>query len=285
LKNPLSIAIYSGVSKSTTFIERLISGLSNRDIVVYIFGVKLGKTKATNKVKYFTYGGKFHKLYVLVKYSTLLFLFKNADKKRIDKFLKEKKRSTLYNRVKYYPVLWVSPDIFHIQWAKALEEWIWVQDFGIKLVVSLRGAHINYSPIADSKLALMYQHNFPKVDHFHAVSKAIGVEAEKYHAPKEKISVVYSGLNLDKFEKQSQTKNKMFEIISIGRPHWKKGYQYALDACKILKDENIKFKYVIVGGAHNIELAYQVKDLALQDEDLKVVKFFLPINKFAAFFI
>ena len=83
--------------------------------------------------------------------------------------------------------------------------WLAILALGIKLVLSLRGAHINYSPIADLKLADMYRKNFPKVDAFHAVSKAIALEAQKYGAQKSNISVVYSGLDLDV--------NKVFEGI------------------------------------------------------------------------
>jgi colanic acid/amylovoran biosynthesis glycosyltransferase len=48
----------------------------------------------------------------------------------------------------------------------------------------------------------------------------------------------------------------------VGRPHWIKGYVYALDACKILKNHKINFTYTIIGGA-NLELIYQINELEL----------------------
>ena len=79
------------------------------------------------------------------------------------------------------PVVNNLPDIFHIQWAKSLEEWIFLKDiFDIKLVLSLRGSHITYSPLSNEKLAKNYVAYFPKVDCFHAVSLAIANEASKY---------------------------------------------------------------------------------------------------------
>src|SRR5690606_13105958 len=133
-------------------------------------------------------------LWHLCRFYALLWLFKPQDKKRLDAYLREQKKANWNNKLKFYPVLWHQPDVFHMQWAKGLEDWMWVQEFGMKLVLSLRGAHINYSPIADLKLANMYRKNFPKVDSFHAVSQAIAQEATKYGAHLNAIRVIKSGI-------------------------------------------------------------------------------------------
>ena len=268
MKQHPTIAIYSGEIPSTTFIERLIKGLSNSGSRVLLFGLIKQKTSYGKQVR--VYGNKntkVSKLWVLLRYGCLLTLFKRKQKKRLDAILKEANTNTFYTKVKCYPVLWHQPVIFHVQWAKGLDEWLWVQAFGIKLVLSLRGAHINYSPIADTKLAAMYKENFPKVDGFHAVSKAIGLEAQKYGADPQRIHTVYSGLDLNDWTvRDGSHKDKLFRMISIGRPHWIKGYTYALDACKLLQKAGYEFEYTIVGGAKDIELLYQVADLALQQE-------------------
>ena len=276
---PIKIAIYSGDIPSTTFIERLIDGLSNESCEIYLFGFRKRKVTYKKKaVSVFAYKNtKVRKAIYFIKYSLLLFLFKSKEKKKLDKLLKLQSQNLLLAKVKSYPVLWHKPDVFHLQWAKGLKNWIWVQEFGIKLVLSLRGAHINYSPIADLQLADIYRQNFPKVDAFHAVSKAIGKEAEKYGASKEKIKVVYSGLPLGEELKVVSNQNNVFQIISVGRAHWKKGYTYALDACKILKDQNFEFNFTIVGGTNDIEFAYQLHDLNLTKEVTLLDK--LPYDK------
>lgn len=268
MSNKLKIAIYSGVIPTSTFIERLIHGLASSNACeIYLFGAIQKDINYNLNVKVAGYKNvKWHKTFQLIKFSVLLFLFRRKDKKKLDAILKFQKRNSLLDKVKFYPVLWHKPDIFHLQWAKGLKDWIWVKEFGIKLVLSLRGSQINHSPIADNGLAELYKDNFPKVDAFHAVSKEIGLEAEKYAAQREKIKVVYSGLDLDCVKNEVEKQDSLFKMLSIGRPHWVKGYTYALDACKILKDKGIKFKYTIIGAAGNIELAYQIKDLNLQDE-------------------
>jgi len=175
--------------------------------------------------------------------------------------------------MKYYPILYYQPEIFHLQWAKGIADWVWVKEFDMKLVVSLRGAHINYTPVSEPKYAEIYKKYFPLVDGFHAVSNAIAEEALKYNISKEKTRVVYSGLNLNKIEfRISKKQENEIQIISVGRSHWKKGYNYALDAMRILKKENIKFKYTIVGIGLNEELYFQKTQLGLEDDILFIEK-------------
>ncbi|MGC1472572.1 MAG: glycosyltransferase [Psychroserpens sp.] len=266
MKKEPSIAIYSGEIPSTTFIERLIEGVSERGCTVYLFGVISKKNNYNPKVKVLGY--KQHKLYklmYLLRYTFLLILKRPTEKKRLDQFLATENRTDLYSKVKYYPVLYYCPDLFHLQWAKGIAEWAWVEDFGMKLVLSLRGAHINYSPIADRELAETYTKHFPSISGFHAVSKAIAKEAEMYGAKPNKVTVVYSGLQKNDLVKSEKPKNAVYQIISVGRPHWIKGYRVALDACKQLKDAGVSFFYTIVGAANDMELMYQIYVLGLED--------------------
>ena len=69
------------------------------------------------------------------------------------------------------------------------------KEFNIPIVLSLRGAHVNYSPLADASLLESYKRNFPKVRGFHAVSKQLVMKAEFYGASADKIHVIYSGLD------------------------------------------------------------------------------------------
>lgn len=263
----MKIAIYSGELPSTTFIERLIVGLSARGNEILLFG-KIKKKVAYKNVSIRQVGfldTKFSKLFFLAKYSFLLFLFRRKEKKRLDVHISTTSKKKQMSKIKYYPVLWHQPDIFHVQWAKSTSEWMWVQDFGMKLVVSLRGAHINYSPITEEGLAEKYHAFFPKVDGFHAVSEAIALEAVKYGAFAPKIRVVYSGFPLSKNLPTSVFNNdsRKIMLLSVGRSHWKKGYNYALDACLLLKKYGIAFHYTIIGAKGIEELEYQKNDLGL----------------------
>lgn len=259
------IAIYSGVIPSTTFIERLIQGVSKGGNTVFLFGELKKKGNYNKNVVVSGYSGKINKLFRVIWFSLLLTLFKSPEKRKLDQWINTRNRNKLLLKIKCYPILWYKPDVFHLQWARSIEDWLWVQEFGIKLVISLRGAHINYTPITEAGVAELYLRYFPQVDGFHAVSQAIGREAQKYGALPEKIKVVYSGLPESNFVSEVKPKNKVFKILSVGRNHWKKGYNYALDCMKILSDKGVTFEYTIIGAKDVEELEFQKSDLGLKD--------------------
>lgn len=264
---PNKIAIYSGAIPSSTFIERLIDGLALEGFEVYLFGLKLKNYSRKKNVFHITYSHKISKIFNLFKYSFLLFILKNKEKRVLDVMINSKNSDSKILKVKYYPVLYHKPDIFHIQWAKSLEDWVWVQQFGIKLVLSLRGTHITISPIANDNLAIQYRKNFPKVDGFHAVSKSVLNNALNYGTNFSKSKVIYSGLNLNDLHFYEQRKsNEILKIISVGRSHWVKGYSIALDAFSILKTENFDFNYTIIGIENDEELTFQRSQLGLEND-------------------
>ncbi len=266
----MKIAIYSGAIPSSIFIERLIDGLARSGVIVFLYGQSNKKHRYHNRnIKVSTYSTKGSKALLLLKYLALLLTVRPTDFAKLVKhcYARLRCRGLINLLVKFIPVIFHKPDIFHIQWAKSLDDWMFLQDYGIKIVVSLRGAHINYSPITDQGLAHMYLRNFPKVDAFHAVSRAIAVEAGKYGCPSEKTKVIYSGPDLEelKFSPKMNPNTSSIRIISIGRPHWKKGYNYSIDACKLLSDRNFSFIYTIIGGISE-ELQFQVHQLRLHDQ-------------------
>jgi colanic acid/amylovoran biosynthesis glycosyltransferase len=269
MHNQTHIAIYSGEIPSTTFIERLIKGLSNEEYKILLFGIKKHKTRYSQWVSVIGYkSNRLSKAFHFFKYSFLLLIFKNKEKRILDCLLKSQYRNTRNNKLKMYPVLYHKPDIFHIQWAKSIEDWIWVKDFGIKLVLSLRGAHINYSPIADKSLANTYKKWFPEVSGFHAVSLAIAEESTKYNVNFDHIKVIKSGLKLNDFtfELKAYDSKRSLKIISVGRDHWKKNYKLALDALFELKKFGKSFHYTIIGVKNNEALIYQRSQLGLDDD-------------------
>jgi len=268
----LKVAIYSGNIPSTTFIENLIDGLSGAGIEILLFGKKTKKVNYNKNIKlYPTPESNFSLMFFLLK-ETLLMLIKNPG-------LFMKSFSTIYKRKKnfkdffkesgiLFPIINHQPDVFHIQWAKSVARFPeFFELLKCKIALSLRGAHINYSPLNDNKLAESYKKYFPGVDGFHAVSEAISIEAQKYNADKNKIKVIHSCVNEDLINKNSNlySQKEIPEIISIGRFHWKKGYHYALDALKLLADEGIEVNYTIVAqGKIPEEILFMIDEYKLK---------------------
>lgn len=267
MKRLKKIVIYCGELPPPTFIDRLIIGLANEDFKLFISGRKRGTLHYPKQISVLTYSGKISQVFTVLLYTFLLWLQRPKDKKVLDNWIKKKKTSPFNARLKFYPILYQRPKIIHIQWVKSISDWTWVKKLDIKLVVSLRGAHVNYTPIANPEYVEIYQKCFPLVDGFHAVSEAIKTEALAYGLTENKTKVIYSGLDLNNFSFREENKNNtLLQIISIGRGHWKKGYDIALDGLKILKDKNVSFHYTIVGIEENEELLFQRKQLNLENE-------------------
>jgi colanic acid/amylovoran biosynthesis glycosyltransferase len=273
----MKIAIYSGEIPSTPFVEQLVRGLSERGYTVLLFGTKKEAYEAANKnirVHYFPGNIVSLGLIFLANFFRLLVLHPD----RFVNFWRSRNNSefnvdyccryqNVRNFVKHLIVLNDLPDIFHIQWIKQGHEWLFLRSLGVKVVGSFRGAHINYSPVADDALAEIYRKTFPLYDGFHAVSEDISREGQKYGALSQKIFRIPGAVNDDILKNDHKVelhRNKStINLLSIGREHWIKGYRYSIEACKILVDRGFNIRYTIVGAKNNEELLYLVNDMGL----------------------
>ena len=268
----MKIAIYSGEIPSTNFIENTIFGLST-NIQIFLFGKRKSKNLFYPKnIKLFLVPERKYQKIIYLLYQLLILFLRYPHRLFIlfNSYLKIKKRDKSIGVgwwVKTLPVINNLPDIFHIQWAKSLSDWFFLkEDFNVKLIISLRGAHINYSPIADSKLKHEYLRYFPIVDQFHAVSNAIAEESLRYGSDVDKINLIYSGVNLSKIKKfkNSYALQSPVQILSVGRYHWKKGYHYALFVLKKLLKNNNNIRYTIISSNKpSDEILFIVDDLDL----------------------
>lgn len=275
----MKVAVYSGNIPSTTFIENLIDGLSQSGIEILLFGKQTADVSYKGKVKIFPLPVRGASLIIHFLKQSISLFFKSPDlffkslrivkgkKKRIKKIIKE--------AGVVFPMVNNQPDIFHIQWAKTVEQHPELFEMlDCKFIVSLRGAHINYSPILDTKLADAYRKHFPGVDGFHAVSEEIGREAMKYGADKKKIRVIHSSIKDELLNMNSDLykEGSKLEIISIGRFHWKKGYHYALDTMRILDERNVDFIYTIIAqGKIPEEITFLINEYKLS-EKVKIIQ-------------
>ncbi len=279
----MKISIYTGHIPSSTFIERLINGIASDKIKVLIHGqiIKNIKYNSSN-IKVIGYSDFLSKISISLKYGLLLLFLRPYEFFKTAKVCFEKGNIRLFfhNWAKISPIIWCRPDIFHIQWAKSISYWFFLKTiFGIKILLSLRGTHINSSPLIDGDLSNTYKNLFPGIDQFHAVSKAISKEVQKYRASENRISVIYSGIDIDylkRYEKENYVTRNTFHILSVGRWNWMKGYNYAIDAVSILNSNNLPIKYsIIANGKVPNEILFQVKQYGLEN----IISFQKDINQ------
>ena len=273
----MKVAFYSGLIPSTVFIENLIKSVSEKNISVIIFGQRVSKID---------YNGRYIKVYdtpkhwalrlVYVIFQTITLIILDCKKYFIllKYYKKTHQNKSLINFInwsaKVLPVINNLPDIFHIQWAKSLPDWIFLkEEFGVRIILSLRGTHLTVSPLSDKHLKKQYIRLFPKVDKFHAVSKSLKNLALQYGAKEEDVIVINASNHMDIFnEKNRVTKinNKSINFISIGRFHWIKGYKYALSTMRKLLDNNIPLHYTIIAqDSPSEDILYQIEDDRLKN--------------------
>lgn len=273
MEKKLVIAIYSGSIPSSVFIENMIKLVSDKNHKILLFGKGESiQYKNNNIIVHKTPKGFFQKS-IFIVFQILLMSLTRPRRfiKLAINYKKLPKSDSTFNMLsKILPVINNLPDIFHIQWAKSLPYWYFLKEvFQIKIILSLRGSHIHYSPIADKNLAKQYHFYFPKVDQMHAVSNHISSKAIKYGADKKKIKVIYSCLNFDlirKYKKNQLHTHKPYRFISVGRSHWVKGYHYSLSAVHRLIQKDFLIQYnIICNNDPSEELLFQISDLSLEE--------------------
>jgi colanic acid/amylovoran biosynthesis glycosyltransferase len=272
MKESLNIVIFDGSLKTTPFINRLAEGLAKKH-TVYIIGFNNSLTKKITGVNYLALGTSekpmdllFHSLKIAAQT-----LFKVGDFNQffqIFEYLFTRNLERLKRENFNKAIQLINPDILHIQWPSLLEICRdAITNPEIKTVLSQRGFQNNVRPFVNAENFSELQHYYPKIDGFHSVSKEISKVGDKiFHSPNKIDKVVYSGFDFEKLPFNSNyKKNQCLKLLSIGRPHWVKGYEYALQACAILKAKNINFEYTIVGGQGNEELQFLVDDLGIKE--------------------
>ena len=273
MEKKINVAIYSGTIPAPNFVENLVELLGDKNINIFLFGSGKNVVYKNLNIKIVpSPRGKIKILFFVFFQILQLFIFYP---KKLFKLIKNHKifsrsSSIFLSLSKILPVLNNTPDIFHIQWAKSLPFWFFLKEiYGVKIVLSLRGSHVNYSAFADDLLAEQYNALFPQVDKMHAVSNKIIKKAKKFGAKAKNIDVIYSSLDfelLKKHEKIIYTIHRPFRFLSVGRFHWVKGYQYSISAIANLKKINKDIHYsIITSNSISEEILYQIDDLSLNN--------------------
>ena len=262
----MKLIIFDGTFKTTAFINRLIEGLVSSGVDIYVLGFNEDLKQPLKNVKYVSLGSSqshFKFARTSIKWSFVgSRLFKTL------KLLVKGRKSELKQLNLSAALEHIQPDIVHVQWVSHIslfEEHLNKKQF--KFILSQRGYQTNVRPFVNAENNSYLQEMLPKFDGFHSVSKAISIEGDRiYSSPNKVDQVVYTGLDLSKFNFQPQVvKNDKLQLVSVGRSHWIKGYEYALKACALLNKQGIDFKYTIIGAAGDEELLFLIDDLGLQD--------------------
>jgi len=156
------------------------------------------------------------------------------------------------------PLLRLHPDILHFEFGSLAVGRTYLKNLlNTKMSVSFRGYDLNFVCL-------------DKPDHYHALWQALdGCHLLSNHlwnralergCPKDmNHHIIPPAIDLDTFHDQKTiqprqlgTRNHPLRILSVGRLEWKKGYEHALAAVRLLMDRNIFFEYHIIGSGQYV---------------------------------
>lgn len=169
-------------------------------------------------------------------------------------------------------LLLLRPDLIHFEFGALAAERMHVRDLiGCKVVVSFRGYDLNYVGLDDPDY---YRNVWEHADALHLLGEDLWRRAQKRGCPSEKThALIPPAIDTEFFDPGERrhsesvgTPVRPLRILSVGRLEWKKGYEYALQAVRLLKDMGIRCEYHIVGGGNYLEaVAFARHQLGLED--------------------
>jgi colanic acid/amylovoran biosynthesis glycosyltransferase len=173
------------------------------------------------------------------------------------------------------PFAGLKPEVVYFQWGNMAAQHIDTVDLlGAKVVVVCRGSDVRIHPLGSASLARRMRAVFDRADAVVCVSEDIAWHAERLGLDRSKVVITATGVDTSFFDvaaarrrRAARTDADPFRLVSVGRQHWVKGYEYALDALRLVRSRGHDVRYLIAGkddgGGGEVDVA--VRDLGLTD--------------------
>ena len=157
----------------------------------------------------------------------------------------------------FAPVIAQPVDIVHIGWLTAAADWAaLLPAIRRPLVVSCHGSDLRIAPLEDDRYRARVASVFARADLVHCVSDDLAARAIALGADPTKVFVRSWGIDTSTFRPDARDPADVgapdaqpFRILSVGRLHWVKGYEYALLAIAAVRHAGIDVEYTIIGDA------------------------------------
>ena len=178
----------------------------------------------------------------------------------------------LRNLVLDADLLALAPDIIHFEFGSLAPERMGLGTrLGAAITVSFRGYDLNYVGLDQTDY---YQDVWDHADGIHLLGEDLWRRAVRRGAPVDlphtliapaidPVSIKATPARAGSLGRADQP----LRVLSIGRLHWKKGYDYALEAVAALRDQGLAVEHRIVGDGDLLEaVAFWRHQLGLDDE-------------------
>ena len=153
----------------------------------------------------------------------------------------------------------LKPKLIHFEFGALAAGRIYLRELlDCKITVSFRGYDLNFVELEKMDY---YREVWQKADGIHCLGEDLWQRAQKRGCPAQKKHVLIPpaiDTNFFKvcrrlYESEIGTPQRPLKILSVGRLEWKKGYEFALQAIRILKNKELHLEYRIVGEGSYLE--------------------------------
>ena len=166
----------------------------------------------------------------------------------------------------------LDPDIIHFEFGPlAVGRMVLKDALGCRITVSFRGYDLNYVGLDNTDY---YDEVWEKADGIHLLGRDLWQRAQQRGCPSNKLHVLIppavDPVFFDPGERHHRevvgTPERPLRLLSVGRLDWRKGYEYALEAVRLLEEGGIRCQYRIVGdGAYLEAVAFARHQLGLEN--------------------
>ena len=272
----IKIVVNSFPKSSETFLFNLVTGLEKRGIKVTVCATQKSKDTGFYAHRLKDWSGD---IQYLPGKTNIIFRFLPVVRFIVAKptlFIKLirkwgfKKGAGIFLYVSY--LLKGSPDIIHFSFSGIGITYIdclqYLKKHLIKIIVSCRGTAEKVKPLLDPERAEKLKLLFSEVDLVHCVSKDMRNGLSFFNLPYEKAFINYPSIDLKNFKRTAMASgaSNNINIVTTGNLNFSKGYIFALQAMKILKERGHKFTYHILGeGEDRPMITYAIHQFGLSN--------------------
>ena len=178
--------------------------------------------------------------------------------------------SDLRERVSLSPLLAVESDVVHFEFSGIAVSYLDVLPVlreRSRLAVSCRGAAEQIEPLKDPSRADALAEVFSQVDLIHCVSDDMRRTVEQLGAPPDRILVNRPAVPVTDFvplRNRPAPGSGPLRLLSIGRLHWKKGFDDGIRAVADARARGVDVEYRIAGeGPEREKLSFLIHELGL----------------------
>ncbi len=170
-------------------------------------------------------------------------------------------------------IIGLKPGLIHFEFGSLAVERTYLKELlNMKITVSFRGYDLNYIGLETSNY---YREVWDQADALHFLGEDLWQRAQQRGCLADKPhQLIPPAIDVEYFSPEKEMKGttvmgtpeRPLRILSVGRLEWKKGYEYALQAIKILIEEGVHCHHRILGGGDYLEcLAFARHQLGLED--------------------